>query len=96
MKTHPPSHRSTTFPCSRRDCTRVLAIALAVMPVSRAQIFAAPVEVAPPGAIADARAKKTAGEIRTFTLRLNYAGQKDKPFYRLLLSVPAIGGKDRP
>ncbi|MCX6981114.1 MAG: hypothetical protein NTV08_10240 [Verrucomicrobia bacterium] len=96
MKTHPPSHRSTTFPCSRRDCTRVLAIALAVMPVSRAQIFAAPGEAPPPGAIAAARAKKTAGEIRTFTLRLNYAGQKDKPFYRLLLSVPAIVGKDSP
>lgn len=96
MKTHPPSHRITTFPCSRRDCTRVLAIALAVMPVSRAQMFAAPGEAPPPGAIAAARAKKTAGEIRTFTLRLNYAGQEDKPFYRLLLSVPAIVGKDRP
>jgi hypothetical protein len=95
MKTHPPSHQITTFPCSRRDCTRVLAIALAVMPVSRAQMFAAPGDAPPPGAIAAARAKKVAGEIRTFTLRLNYAGQEDKPFYRLLLSVPAIVGKDR-
>ena len=59
------------------------------------RMSAAPGDAPPPNANAAARAAKLTGDIRTFTLRLSYAGQEDKPFYRLLLSVPAIAGKDR-
>jgi len=38
-----------------------------------------------------ARAKQLKAEIKTFRLELLYNGQEDKPFYRLVLSVPPIG-----
>jgi len=38
-----------------------------------------------------ARAKQLKAEIKTFRLELLYNGQEDKPFYRLILSVPPVG-----
>jgi len=86
MKIPPFPEPRDTSPCRRRDCTRVLAAALAAMLLPRAHSFAT---------AADARAAKLTADIGTFTLRLNYMGQEDKPFYRLLLNVPALAGKKR-
>lgn len=89
-------HQNARFTCSRRRCCgRVLAVVLSAVLVSRERAIAAPGDAPSPNAKAATRAAKLMGEIQTFTLRLNYAGQEDKPFYRLLLSVPALAGKDR-
>jgi|GEM_PF-6502449 len=44
---------------------------------------------------AAARTATLLGDLKTFTLQLNYSGQQDKPYYHLLLSVPPLPGKDR-
>ena len=41
--------------------------------------------------LASARTKELKAGIKTFRLELNYNGQQDKPFYRLVLSMPPIG-----
>ncbi|MGD0899574.1 MAG: hypothetical protein ABR915_17225 [Thermoguttaceae bacterium] len=41
--------------------------------------------------LAQVRAKELKAGIKTFRLTLNYNGDEDKPFYRLILSVPPIG-----
>jgi beta-lactamase regulating signal transducer with metallopeptidase domain len=48
-----------------------------------------------PTALAAGRAAKLLGDLKTFTLQLNYSGQQEKPYYHLLLSVPPLPGKDR-
>ena len=52
--------------------------------VKFAQPAAAPAEGNP-------RAQRLKGSLKDFTLRLVYHGDEDKPFYRLLLSVPKLG-----
>ena len=41
------------------------------------------------------RAKVLKANAKTFRLELNYNGPEDKPFYRLTLSVPKVGGDRR-
>jgi beta-lactamase regulating signal transducer with metallopeptidase domain len=41
------------------------------------------------------RAATLLGDLKTFTLQLNYSGQQEKPYYHLLLSVPPLPGRDR-
>lgn len=43
-----------------------------------------------PSKLAGERAAKLKTDLKTFTLRLDYHGAEDKPYYRLLLSVPVI------
>jgi hypothetical protein len=50
---------------------------------------------AQPPAAAAARAAKLNADLKTFTLRIVYIGDEEKPYYRLLLSVPVLPGKDR-
>jgi len=47
--------------------------------------------VAPLSGVAQARAGKLKAGVEDFHLKLDYNGQEDKPFYRLILSVPDIG-----
>jgi hypothetical protein len=41
------------------------------------------------------RAKVLKANAKTFRLELNYNGPEDKPYYRLILSVPKVGGDRR-
>jgi hypothetical protein len=43
-----------------------------------------------PAIAATARAAQLLADIKTFTLRLSYYGQQDKPYYHLLLSVAPL------
>ena len=43
--------------------------------------------------LAKARAKTLKTDIKTFRLELLYYGNEEKPFYRLILSVPPVGQK---
>ncbi len=81
--------------CNRRSFARLFILAFLAIFISRGRMSAAPGDASEPGSKAAARAAKLTADIGTFTLRLNYAGEEDKPFYRLLLSVPAVVEKER-
>ncbi len=72
-----------------------IAVAVLLMCIGVNYLSGAPAERTPSGDIAIARTGKLLGDMSTFTLRLAYAGQQDKPYYHLLLSVPALPVNDR-
>jgi len=81
-----------------RIVVRVLA-AITLVLVSSNALAGDPRAADPPASqpskLAAERAEKLKADVKRFTLILNYTDPQDKPFYRLLLSVPVLPGNDR-
>ena len=98
MNTLHPSHNSAAPSLNRLShVASFLSLAVATLLIwsGANRLSGAPADGTPAGDVATTRSGKLLGDIKTFTLRLAYAGQQDKPYYHLLLSVPALPGNER-